>query len=78
MSELGTVIGTPGDETVNTVVATRIDRLVRFGAARWDTGDHTRLTVWSHVDAVPLRLRSRWPDWLVEAHTRVINARAAG
>ncbi len=76
--DLGTMIGTPGSATKNSVITTRIDRLTRFGAARWDTTDHTRLTVWSHLDAVPLRLQSRWPDWLVDAHTRATAEQKAG
>jgi len=65
--ELGTMIGTPGSATKNSVITTRIDRLTRLGAARWDTEDHAELMVWSHRDAVPLRLQSRWPDWLTNA-----------
>lgn len=76
--ELGTMIGTPGSATKNSVITTRIDRLTRFGAARWDTADHAELTVWSHLDAVPLRLQSRWPDWLTDAHTRAVAERKAG
>ncbi len=38
----------------NSTITRRIHRLTRFGAAHWDTTDHTRLTVWSHLDAVPL------------------------
>lgn len=78
VTELGTMIGTPGSATKNSVITTRIDRLTRFGAARWDNTDHTELTVWSHLDAVPLRLQSRWPDWLTDAHTRAVAERKAG
>lgn len=76
--ELGTILGTPGHGGRNSTIWRRIDRLVRFGAARWDTTDRTRLTVWSHLDTVPLRLQQRWPDWLIEAHTQAINDRKAG
>ena len=78
ITELGTMIGTPGSATKNSVITTRIDRLTRFGAARWDTADHTNLTVWSHLDAVPLRLQSRWPDWLTDAHRRAVAKRKVG
>ena len=77
VSELGTMIGTPGNATKNSVITTRIYRLTRFGAARWDIADHTSLTVWSHLDAVPLRLLSCWPDWLTDAHTRAVAERKA-
>ena len=76
--DLATMIGTPGSATKNSVITTRIDRLTRFGAARWDTTDRTQLTVWSHLDAVPLRLQARWPDWLTDAHTRAVTTQKAG
>ena len=77
VTDLVTMVGTPGGTSKNSVVTRRIDRLTRFGAARWDTPDHSQLTVWSHLDAVPLRLQSRWPDWLTEAHGRAITDRKA-
>ena len=76
--ELATMLGTPGNGSKNSTISRRLDRLVRFGAARWDTADRTELTVWSHLDAVPIRLQARWPDWLTEAHSRAIAARKAG
>ena len=72
VSDLGAVIGTPGGVSKNSVIMTRIDRLARFGAARWATAGHTQLTVWSHLDAVPLRLQYGWPDWLLDAHSRAV------
>ena len=76
--ELGTMLGTPGGGGRNSTITRRIDRLVRFGAARWDNTDQTELTVWSHLDTVPLRLQARWPDWLTEAHTQALNNLKAG
>ncbi|MEZ5278991.1 MAG: hypothetical protein R2770_00835 [Acidimicrobiales bacterium] len=76
--ELGTILGTPGGSGRNSTIWRRLDRLVRFGAARWDTVDQTRLSVWSHLDTVPRRLQQRWPDWLVEAHVQAISDRQAG
>ena len=75
LSDLGTIIGTPG--TGNASMIRRIDRLTRFGAARRNDTDHPALTVWSHLDTVPLRLQARWPDWLTDAHTRAVTDRKA-
>lgn len=77
VQDLATMIGTPSAGSKNSTITRRIDRLTRFGAARWETADHTHLTVWSHLDAVPLRLQSRWPGWLTEAHDRAITDRKA-
>ena len=74
--DLATMIGTPGTGSKNSTITRRLDRLVRFGAARWDAPDHSELTVWSHIDTVPVRLQTRWPKWLRDAHDRAVSERA--
>jgi hypothetical protein len=74
--ELATMIGTPGTGSKNSTITRRLDRLVRFGAAHWDAADHSELTVWSHIDTVPIRLQTRWPEWLRDAHGQAVGDRA--
>lgn len=73
VEHLATMIGTPGSTRA---VHRRLDRLVRFGAASWTTTGQSELTVWSHIDTVPVRLQARWPEWLRQAHDHAIAERA--
>ncbi len=75
--DLATMLGTPGTGSRNSTITRRIDRLVRFGAAYWDSTDQSQLTVWSHLDTVPAGTRSRWPTWLNETHTQAFTERKA-
>lgn len=55
-----------------------LDRLVRYGAARWTATDRSRITIWSHLAPVPPRMRQHWPDWLQAAHDSLDTNTEAG
>ena len=78
LTDLATMAGIPRTGSRNSTITRSIDRLVRFGAARWDNTTQTELTVWSHLATVPARAQARWPAWLLEAHTHMLSQRRAG
>ncbi len=69
---LAAIVGVGASNAKHAPLGRTLDRLVRFGAARWASTDRREITVWSHVAPVPLRLRERWPDWLQATHDRAV------